>query len=133
MLINKSDIHYRSISSLLLLTLLSPATLAGTADDPETIVVTGTRSPKALYTSPVNVEIIEQATIERLSRGTLRQLLEVMPGVVVTRSRKDGYNIQLQGFSADRVLVLMDGQPLISPTGSAVDLDQISVNNIKQI
>ena len=133
MLINKSDIHHRSISSLLLLTLLSPATLASTADDPETIVVTGTRSPKALYASPVNVEIIEQATIERLSRGTLRQLLEVMPGVVVTRSRKDGYNIQLQGFSADRVLVLMDGQPLISPTGSAVDLDQISVNNIKQI
>ena len=133
MLINKSDIHHRSISSLLLLTLLSPATLASTADDPETIVVTGTRSPKALYASPVNVEIIEPATIERLSRGTLRQLLEVMPGVVVTRSRKDGYNIQLQGFSADRVLVLMDGQPLISPTGSAVDLDQISVNNIKQI
>jgi outer membrane receptor for ferrienterochelin and colicins len=111
---------------------LCSATPMGT-EKPETIVVTGTRTPKALYSSPVNVDIIERATIERLSRGTLRQLLEVMPGVVVTRSRKEGYNIQLQGFSADRVLVLMDGQPLISPTGSAVDLDQISVNNIKQI
>lgn len=123
--------------SLLMLSLLiiTPgySSVMADGDHAETIVVTGTRSPKALYASPVNVEIIEQATIERLSRGTLRQLLEVMPGVVVTRSRKDGYNVQLQGFSADRVLVLMDGQPLVSPTGSAVDLDQVSVNNIKQI
>lgn len=123
----------RSLVAMALLIQTSGQATANTADAPETIVVTGTRSAKALYASPVNVEIIEQATIERLSRGTLRQLLEIMPGVVVTRSRKDGYNIQLQGFSADRVLVLMDGQPLISPTGSAVDLDQISVNNIKQI
>ncbi|MDC8830013.1 TonB-dependent receptor plug domain-containing protein [Alteromonas gilva] len=102
-------------------------------DNTETIVVTGTRTPKHLYSSPVKVDIINQATIERLSRGTLKQLLDVMPGVVVTRNRKEGYTIQLQGFSADRVLVLMDGQPLVAPTGSAVDIDQISVNNIKQI
>ncbi len=126
-------IYTLSLIALAVLTQTSGVAKANSADAPETIVVTGTRSAKALYASPVNVEIIEQATIERLSRGTLRQLLEIMPGVVVTRSRKDGYNIQLQGFSADRVLVLMDGQPLTSPTGSAVDLDQISVNNIKQI
>lgn len=101
--------------------------------EPETIVVTGTRTPKMLYSSPVKVDVIGQETIARLSQGTLKQLLDVMPGVVVSRNRKDGYTVQLQGFSSDRVLVLMDGKPLIAPTGSAIDLDQISVNNIKQI
>ncbi|MBU2979791.1 TonB-dependent receptor [Alteromonas sp. C1M14] len=107
--------------------------LAANATAPETIVVTGTRTAKMLYNSPVKVDVIAQETIARLSQGTLKQLLDIMPGVVVSRSMKDGYTVQLQGFAADRVLVLMDGKPLVAPTGSAVDLDQISVNNIKQI
>ena len=99
----------------------------------ERVVVTGTRTPKLLASSPVKIDVVDKAEIARLSKGTLRQVLEVMPGVVVRRSQKDGYNVQLNGFNGDHVLVLINGQPIISPTGSSVDLDQISVANIKQI
>ncbi|WP_232367611.1 TonB-dependent receptor plug domain-containing protein [Alteromonas pelagimontana] len=113
------------------------ATVISTAvkseDGIEKVVVTGTRTPKLLASSPVKVDVIDGQAVARLSRGTLRQVLEVMPGVVVKRSAKDGYNIQLSGFNGDHVLVLLNGQPLLAPTGSAVDLDQISVSNIKQI
>ncbi len=99
----------------------------------ERIVVSGTRTPKLLKGSPVKVDVITASNIERVSRGTLAQVLDVIPGVVVKRSTKDGYNVQLQGFDGDNVLILMNGQPLLAPTGSAIDLDQISASNIKQI
>lgn len=101
--------------------------------DLERVVITGTRTPKLLASSPVKVDVVDKEDIARLSKGTLRQVLEVMPGVVVRRSQKDGYNVQLNGFNGDHVLVLINGQPFISPTGSSVDLDQISVANIKQL
>jgi len=99
----------------------------------ELIVITGTRSPKLLSNSPVNIEVIEQDQINLLTQGTIAQALNFMPGVVVTRNEKDGYNVQMQGFDGDNVLILLDSQPLISPTGASVDLDQISAQDIKQI
>ena len=99
----------------------------------EVIVVTGTRTPKLLSNSPVSVDVIEQEEVELLTQGTIAQALNFIPGVVVVRNQKDGYNIQMQGFDGDNVLILLNSQPLISPTGAAVDLDQISAHNIQQI
>ena len=125
--------HSYPVTLLLASALLPTYVLAETEAPVERVVVTGTRTPKLLGASPVKVDVVDKAEISRLSKGTLRQVLEVMPGVVVRRSQKDGYNVQLNGFNGDHVLVLINGQPVISPTGSSVDLDQISVANIRQI
>lgn len=100
---------------------------------PEEIVITGTRTPKLLSNSPVSVDVISHEEIELLTQGTIAQALNFIPGVVVVRNQKDGYNIQMQGFDGDNVLILLNSQPLIAPTGSAVDLDQISAHDIQQI
>lgn len=99
----------------------------------EHIVVTGTRTAKLLSNSPVLVEVVDGEDIAKISYGTVAQALNFIPGVVVKRSVKDGYNIQMQGFDGDHVLVLIDGQPIVSPTGSSADLDQIPASNIAQI
>ncbi len=99
----------------------------------ETIVVTGTRTAKFLNDSPVAVTVISGDALTKVSQGTLAQALNFIPGVVVTRSVKDGYNIQMQGFDGDHVLVLINGQPVVSPTGSSTDLDQIAAVDIQQI
>lgn len=99
----------------------------------EHLVVTGTRTVKLLSNSPVLVDVVDGETIAKISQGTLAQALNYIPGVVVKRSVKDGYNIQMQGFDGDHVLVLIDGQTIISPTGSSADLDQIPASNIAQI
>jgi outer membrane receptor for ferrienterochelin and colicins len=99
----------------------------------EHIVVTGTRTAKLLSNSPVLVDVIDGGTIAKISQGTLAQALNYIPGIVIKRSVKDGYNIQMQGFDGDHVLVLIDGQPIVSPTGSSADLDQIPASNIAQI
>lgn len=116
--------------SSFLLCQMSPAV---NAQDIEKVVVSGTRTAKLLNNSPISVDVIEGTTIELLSQGTLANVLDFIPGVVITRSAKDGYNIQMQGFDSKHVLILVDSLPLISPTGSSVDLDQISASDIAQI
>ena len=99
----------------------------------ETIVVTGTKTPKLLNNSPVDVHVVDNETIELVSRGTLVDVLDLIPGVVVTQNQKDGYTVLMNGFDSKHVLVLVDGLPLVAPTGSAVDLDQLSAANIAQV
>ena len=97
------------------------------------VVTTGTRTAKSLQSSPVEVEYIDAATLELLSTSTLAQVMEYIPGVSVSRSAKDGFNVSMMGFGSDKVLVLLDGQRLISTTNSGVDLDQIPAQNIDRI
>ena len=99
----------------------------------EHLVVSGTKTPKLLSNSPVSVNVIEGHTLGQITHGTLAQALDFIPSVVVTRSVKAGYNVQMQGFDSEHVLVLLDCQPLISPAGSSVDLDQISALQIDRI
>jgi outer membrane receptor for ferrienterochelin and colicins len=123
-----------SLCALILTLIIAPSTRASSeSKDEERIVVTGTRTAKLLSDSPVLVDVIDGEIIAKISQGTLAQALNYIPGVVVKRSVKDGYNIQMQGFDGDHVLILVDGQPIISPTGSSADLDQVAASNIAQI
>lgn len=99
----------------------------------EQIVVTGTRTPKSLEDSPVPIDIITAADLQAVTTGTLANALQFIPGVVVTRTAKGGYSVEMQGFDSKRVLVLIDGLPVIQPTNEEADLDQISANNIERI
>ncbi|MEP0175214.1 MAG: TonB-dependent receptor [Paraglaciecola sp.] len=99
----------------------------------EKVVVTGTRYAVLQSQSPVSVDVITAKTLQAISHGTLASALNYIPGVVVTRNQKDGYTVQMQGFGSDHVLVLIDSQPFVSPTGSSVDLDQIGVLDIERI
>jgi len=99
----------------------------------ESVVTTGTRTPKLLMDSPVAVQVITREQLQMVSSGTLAEALNFIPGVVLSRSPKDGYNVQMQGFDGDHVLVLVNGQRLISPSGSSADLDQISALDVERI
>ena len=99
----------------------------------ETIVVSGTKTPKLLNDSPVAVEVIEGSTIALLTKGSLAAALDFIPGVMVTRSEKADYHIQMQGFASKHVLVLITCTPVLSPTGSAADLAHIRAPNNAQI
>jgi len=99
----------------------------------DSVVTTGTRTPKLLMDSPVAVQVITSEQLEMVSSGTLAEALNFIPGVVLSRSPKDGYNVQMQGFDGDHVLVLVNGQRVISPSGSSADLDQISALDVERI
>ena len=44
-----------------------------------------------------------------------------------------GEGIQMQGLDAQYVLILIDGVPLVGRSAGTLDLNRISVGNIKQI
>ena len=92
-----------SLSALILtLPMNTIAQIAPDRSQTEHIVVTGTRTAKLLSDSPVLVDVINGETIAKISHGTLAQALNYIPGVVVKRSVKDGYNIQMQGFRSPK-------------------------------
>ncbi len=98
------------------------------------IVVTGTRSEKTLLDSPVRTEVITRATIERLQAYTLQDALRYVPGLMLRRIHgKSGDEVWMQGLDGDRVLILVNGQPLPASTGSTVDLSQVDLADVKQI
>lgn len=99
----------------------------------EKLVITGTRSELGQQQSPVSIDVVSREQLQLVSHGTLANALNFIPGVVTQRNAKDGYTVQMQGFDGDHVLVLLDSQPLISPTGASVDLEQISVVDIERI
>ncbi|MGB3666911.1 MAG: TonB-dependent receptor [Bermanella sp.] len=99
----------------------------------DSVVTTGTRTPMLLKDSPVPIDVVTAEQLSVVSSGTLSEALNFIPGVSVNRSTKDGYNVQMQGFDGDHVLVLLNGQRLVSPTGSSVDLDQINAQDVERI
>lgn len=123
--------HHRYLTYLLLC--LPGSLLAEPVHELETQVVTGTRTNHSLSMSPVKVDVIDANTLQMLSASTLAQALNFIPGVVMERSLKQGYTVQMQGFEGKHVLVLLNGQPLVRTSDDSVDLDQISSQNVERI
>ena len=122
------------ITSAIFISLLANSVEASNDEhNMETIVVSGTKTAKLLSDSPVSVDVVEGSTINLITKGTLADVLEYLPGVLVTRSTKDGYNVSMRGFDSKHVLILVNGQPLAAPANSSVDLDQISATDIAQV
>jgi len=98
------------------------------------VVVTGTRTEKPVLEAPVRTEVVSRKEIEKTHARDLKEALEDVPGLLLKPIHgKSGFEAWLQGFSADRVLVILDGEPITPSTGSAVDLSQIGAENIERI
>jgi outer membrane receptor for ferrienterochelin and colicins len=98
------------------------------------VVVTATRTEKALVDVPIRTEVVSRDQIERSHARDLKQVLEAVPGVMLKRIHgKSGYSVWLQGMDSDRILILLNGEPIVASTGSSVDLTQISATEIERI
>lgn len=100
----------------------------------ETVVVTGTRTAQLQVEAPVRVELLSRADIERQHAQDLSEAVESIPGLALKPIiGKEGLEAWMQGVSANRILVLIDGEPVSASTGSSVDLTQIATGNIERI
>ncbi len=111
---------------------LANSAMPSTVLDP--IVVTATRSNRALSDAPVKVDVISSKQIEDNHAHTLKEALELLPNVYLKQVHgKTGYEVSMQGFTGDQVLVLIDGLPITASTGSTVNLNQYMTMDIEQI
>ena len=98
------------------------------------LVVTGTRTAKPLLESPVRTEVVTRQEIERTHARDLKEALEHVPGLLLKRIHgKGGYAVWLQGLDSDRVLVVVNGEPMTPSTGSTIDLSQIGLADVERI
>lgn len=98
------------------------------------VVVTGTRTEKPILESPVRTEVVNRIEIEKTHARDLREALEDVPGLLIKPIHgKTGFEVWMQGMTADQVLIVIDSEPVTPSTGSAMDLTQIGSMDIQQI
>jgi outer membrane cobalamin receptor len=99
------------------------------------IIVTGTRLPTDIYSSPSKVDIFDRKQIQNMNGEKLSDILKMSGGVYL---KSYGGNSSLKtlsynGMSVENVLILLDGIRMNSFQNSLIDLSLISKDNIERV
>ncbi len=97
------------------------------------VVVTATRSPRQLSSVPMPVTLISKKQLQQAGSVRLRDILLEQAGIVMVKDNGNSEGVQIQGIAADYILILIDGVPIVGRTAGNIDLNRLTVNNIKQI
>lgn len=99
-----------------------------------TVVVTGTRTPKLLKNSPILTRVITAGDIRKSDATNISDLLQSeLPGIEFSYSMNQQVNLNMQGFGGNSVLFLVDGERLAGETLDNVDYNRLNMNNIGRI
>ena len=93
-------------------------------------VTSVSRKEQKLSKAPAAVYVITQQAIERSGANTIPDLLRMVPGVQVAQVEADRWAISVRGFNdiySNKVLVLVDGRTVYTPSFSGVYWDQLDV------
>ena len=93
-------------------------------------VTSVSRKEQKLSKIPAAVYVITQQAIERSGADTIPDLLRMVPGVQVAQVEADRWAISVRGFNdiySNKVLVLVDGRTVYTPSFSGVYWDQLDV------
>lgn len=96
------------------------------------VVVTAARREQRLADAVVETELITARDLQRGSTD-LASVLSERVGVQLDGGVPSGAGIQLRGFTSRRVLVLLDGQPLVGRVNGNMDLARLPVSGIERI
>ncbi|MCM1521025.1 MAG: TonB-dependent receptor [Muribaculaceae bacterium] len=99
-----------------------------------TVVVTGTRTPKLLKDSPVLTRVISELDIKRTDATNISDLLQSeIPGIEFSYSMNQQVSLNMQGFGGNSILFLVDGERLAGETLDNVDYNRLNMNNVGRI
>ncbi len=97
------------------------------------VVVTATRRPQRLGDAPITVEVVGRADLERSGASDLSTVLTEHTGIDLQGGHPAGTGVMLQGLSSERVLVLLDGQPVAGRLSGTFDLSRIPVAMVERV
>ena len=100
----------------------------------EEVVVTATRTPKALKDVPVVTRVISQEEIGRADATNIQDLLtEELPGLEFGYAMTQETSLNMSGFGGNAVLFLVDGERLAGETMDNVDYSRLDLENVGQV
>lgn len=97
------------------------------------VVITATRTIRQLSTLPMPVTIVTKDAIKKSNSVRLGDILNEQTGLITIPDFGGGEGIQLQGLDSQYTLILIDGVPLIGRSAGTLDLNRVTIGNIKQI
>lgn len=97
------------------------------------IVVTAARREQRLADVTITTEIVTRREIEASGAADLAAVLTERTGIQFEQGHPSGAGIMLQGLSSERVLVLLDGQPLYGRISGNFDLARIPTSIVERI
>jgi len=108
------------------------------ADEPLTIIITGTHLPVEQTQYGGSIFTIEKPQIAELNPRSVSQLLQLVPGLYIENASVKGNinTVYLRGAEPNYVLVIIDGVKVNDPSnsrGGAFDFSMLDVNSIQRI
>lgn len=97
------------------------------------VIITATRTKRQLATLPMPIQIIKKVDIKNSNSMRLSEILNEQTGLISVPDFGGGEGLQIQGLDSQYTLILVDGVPLIGRSAGTLDLNRVSVGNIKQI
>ena len=100
----------------------------------ETVVVTGTRTPKMLKDAPIVTRVLTSSDIRKVDATNVGELLQAeLPGIEFSYSMDQQVSLNMQGFGGNAVLFLVDGERLAGETLDNIDYSRLNLDNVERI
>ena len=98
------------------------------------VVVTATRTPKALKDVPVVTRVISGEDIAKTDATNIQDLLtEEIPGLEFGYVMSQETSLNMSGFGGNAILFLVDGERLAGETMDNVDYNRLNLNNVGKV
>lgn len=100
----------------------------------EQVVVTGSRMEQKVDQMPVSTDVIRTRTIDQLSVSSVVPVLEQTPGLTIQDDQPGIRGSSGYAYGAgSRVMIMLDGLPMLSGDAGFSQFDMLPVDNIHQI
>lgn len=99
----------------------------------DALVVTASRRLQTLGEAPVATEVVDRGRMEASGASDLAGVLALVPGVETQGGHPVGTGVYLQGLGSERVLVLVDGEPVVGRIGGEIDLSRLPVADAERV
>ena len=97
------------------------------------VVVTATRTEKALKDAPVITQVITAKDMSNRGINNIKDVLqEDIPGLEFQRGGF-GSDIKMQGLEAKNILILIDGERIAGESGNNVDYSRLNADNVERV
>ncbi len=99
----------------------------------DAVVVSAARREQRLADAVVTTEIISHSDIERSGASDVAGAILDHTGIQIDGGVPTGTGVQLQGFGEERVLVLLDGQPLQGRINGNFDISRLPASMVERV
>ncbi|MFA8299017.1 MAG: TonB-dependent receptor domain-containing protein [Hyphomicrobiales bacterium] len=107
--------------------------LEETAYNLDNVVITGTKTAKALKDVPVITQVIGSKELKKIDAVNIKDVLEAeLPGLEFSQHGY-GSNLRMQGLDAKYILFLVDGERMAGETGGNIDYSRLNMDNVERI